>query len=107
MGSSDQPVSDGVCCRQVISLFLMLGYVADYGRGDQPVSDVGLCCRLWEGVSKAVMSSDMQAATNEKYIIEEEQRKHTRERKLNKTEWVPRYFEKDYGGADWIYKHAE
>ena len=77
------------------------------GRGDQPVSDAGLCCRLWEGVSKAVMSSDMQAATNEKYIIEEEQRKQTRERKLNKTEWVPRYFEKDYGGADWIYKHAE
>lgn len=49
----------------------------------------------------------MQAATNEKYIIEEEQRRNTRERKLNKTEWVPRYFEKDYGGLDWIYKHAE
>ncbi|XP_076450983.1 oxysterol-binding protein-related protein 8-like isoform X2 [Babylonia areolata] len=62
--------------------------------------------RLWERVSRAVTTSDMQAATNEKYVIEEEQRKNARDRKLNKTEWVPRYFEKDYGG-DWIYRHAD
>ena len=49
----------------------------------------------------------MQAATNEKYTIEEEQRNGTRERKLKKAEWAPRYFEKDYAGGDWIYKHAE
>ena len=55
-----------------------------------------------------MVTCDMQAATNEKYTIEEEQRKNARERKLNKTEWVPRYFEKDYlNGGDWIYKHAE
>ena len=37
MGRGDQPLSVvGVCCRLwegVISLFLMLGYVADYGKG--------------------------------------------------------------------------
>ncbi|XP_076472177.1 oxysterol-binding protein-related protein 8-like isoform X2 [Babylonia areolata] len=64
--------------------------------------------RLWEGVSRAVVTNDMQAATNEKYAIEEVQRKSARERKLNKTEWVPRFFEKDYlNGGDWIYKHAD
>ncbi|KAL8614450.1 hypothetical protein ACOMHN_007786 [Nucella lapillus] len=64
--------------------------------------------RLWGRVSKAVVTSDMQAATNEKYVVEEEQRKNSRDRKLNKTEWVPRYFEKDYlSGGDWIYRHAD
>lgn len=62
--------------------------------------------RLWEKVSKAVHASDMQVATNEKYVIEEEQRQRARERKLSKTEWVPRYFEKDFSG-DWIYKYAD
>ena len=57
MGKGGQPVSDiGVCCRQVGSLFLTLGCVADrwsacflhWGvlqTGRQPVSDVGVCCR--------------------------------------------------------------
>jgi hypothetical protein len=62
--------------------------------------------RLWEKVSKAVVASDMQAATNEKYVIEEDQRQKARERKVSGTEWTPRFFEKEFSG-DWIYKHAE
>ena len=51
----------------------------------------------------------MQAATNEKYTIEEDQRQKAKERKNSNSEWIPRFFEKDYihNACDWIYKHAE
>ncbi|XP_070199099.1 oxysterol-binding protein-related protein 8-like isoform X4 [Littorina saxatilis] len=63
--------------------------------------------RLWSKVSKAVVAGDMQTATDEKYVVEEEQRKQTRERKQSNVEWMPRYFEKDHLNGGWIYKYAD
>lgn len=64
--------------------------------------------RVWEKVSKAIIAADVRVATEEKYKIEELQRKETRERKSSNVEWKPRFFEKDYlSGSEWIYKHAE
>ena len=63
--------------------------------------------RLWKNVSDAVVSSDMHAATQEKYILEERQRNEAKERKAKMLEWVPRLFERDPLTGDWVYKFVE
>ncbi|XP_078582120.1 oxysterol-binding protein-related protein 8-like isoform X2 [Branchiostoma floridae x Branchiostoma japonicum] len=64
--------------------------------------------KLWQHVSAAIMACDQNKATNEKYILEEQQRKDARERKEKRSDWVPKLFERE--GAEehnWIYKHID
>jgi len=62
--------------------------------------------RLWQHVSEALKNADQTKATEEKYILEEAQRKGAKERKITNTVYVPKHFEQDKLG-DWIYKYAE
>ena len=64
-------------------------------------------CRLWTRVTEALNRGDVQEATQEKYILEEEQRKGHKERKIKMVEWIPKMFERDDITGDWIYKHME
>ena len=64
-------------------------------------------CRLWQHVSDAVLKGDQNAATNEKFILEEAQRKGSRERKAKLEEWVPHLFERDMLTSDWVYRYIE
>lgn len=63
--------------------------------------------RMWMHVSAAVLKQDQTAATNEKFILEDAQRKATRERKAKMLEWMPRLFERNDLTGDWVYKFAE
>ena len=49
----------------------------------------------------------MHTATQEKYILEERQRKEAKERKAKMVEWVPSLFERDLITGDWMYKYVE
>jgi len=63
--------------------------------------------RLWLTVSDSILRSDQTMATNEKYLLEEEQRRLSRERKAKMEEWRPRLFERNIITGDWVYKYAE
>ncbi|XP_030058311.1 oxysterol-binding protein-related protein 5 [Microcaecilia unicolor] len=63
--------------------------------------------RLWEHVTSAINEGDQNKATEEKYMLEEAQRKGTRERKENGTEWSPKLFTYDVSGNEWQYKYEE
>lgn len=63
--------------------------------------------RLWQRVSDAIAAADIQTATNEKFQLEDEQRKSTRERKIKMLDWTPRLFERNMITGDWVYKFAE
>ena len=58
-------------------------------------------------MSIAINNGDQNAATEEKHILEEAQRKGARERKAKMEEWLPRNFERDPITLDWVYKYAE
>ena len=58
-------------------------------------------------MSDAVITSDMKAATEEKFILEERQRTEAKERKAKLEEWVPSLFERDVLTSDWVYKYLE
>ncbi len=64
-------------------------------------------CRMWMHVSEAIAKGDQNAATQEKFILEEVQRTATRDRKLKMEEWTPRLFERDELTGDWVYQYAE
>jgi len=64
-------------------------------------------CRLWIRVSDAVVAADQHTATQEKFLIEEEQRRTARERKIKMVEWIPRLFEQNHITGEWVYKYAE
>ena len=49
--------------------------------------------KLWQNVSKAIKNDDQLAATEEKSILEEQQRAGARERKAIGAEWEPKFFE--------------
>ncbi|XP_051912059.1 oxysterol-binding protein-related protein 8 isoform X2 [Hippocampus zosterae] len=63
--------------------------------------------RLWQNVTKAINSKDQTEATNEKFILEESQRKSARERKAKCEEWNPTLFEQDPVTGEWHYKYAD
>ena len=63
--------------------------------------------RLWARVSEAVSQEDQNAATQEKFLLEEAQRQGAKERKAKMIEWMPRLFERDAITGDWMYKYAE
>jgi len=58
-------------------------------------------------VSDAIACADQHTATQEKFLLEEEQRKLARERKMKMIEWIPRLFERNHITGEWVYKYAE
>ncbi|XP_049330078.1 oxysterol-binding protein-related protein 8 isoform X5 [Astyanax mexicanus] len=63
--------------------------------------------RLWQHVTRAINNKDQTEATNEKFILEEVQRKSARERKAKCEEWIPALFEQDPGTGEWHYRYSD
>uniref|UniRef100_A0A665VM95 Oxysterol-binding protein n=1 Tax=Echeneis naucrates TaxID=173247 RepID=A0A665VM95_ECHNA len=63
--------------------------------------------RLWQHVTRAINNKDQTEATNEKFILEEAQRKSARERKAKCEEWIPALFEQDSITGEWHYRYAD
>ncbi|KAM9771857.1 oxysterol-binding protein-related protein 8 isoform X2 [Syngnathus typhle] len=63
--------------------------------------------RLWQHVTRAVNNKDQTEATNEKFVLEESQRKSARERKAKCEEWNSTLFEQDPVTGEWHYKYAD
>ncbi|XP_031438658.1 oxysterol-binding protein-related protein 8 isoform X2 [Clupea harengus] len=63
--------------------------------------------RLWQHVTRAINNKDQTEATNEKFILEEAQRKSARERKAKCEEWNPSLFEQDSITGEWHYRYAD
>lgn len=62
--------------------------------------------KLWSKCTAALGRNDVHDATNEKYLLEEEQRRGHKERKVKNEEWIPKLFERDLDG-DWVYIHSD
>ncbi|XP_077567278.1 oxysterol-binding protein-related protein 5 isoform X2 [Stigmatopora nigra] len=58
--------------------------------------------RLWQHVTRAIVERDQVRATHEKFVLEEAQRKESRER--GERAWTPRLFYRDPVADDWTYK---
>ncbi|XP_033370158.1 oxysterol-binding protein-related protein 8 isoform X4 [Parus major] len=63
--------------------------------------------KLWQQVTKAINNKDQTEATQEKYILEEAQRKSAKERKLKGEEWTCKLFDQDPVTGEWHYKYAD
>lgn len=63
--------------------------------------------RLWQHVTRAIINKDQTEATNEKYILEEAQRKAARERKAKCEDWMPVLFDQDPATGEWHYRYAD
>ncbi|XP_036375927.1 oxysterol-binding protein-related protein 8 isoform X4 [Megalops cyprinoides] len=63
--------------------------------------------KLWQHVTRAINNKDQTEATNEKFILEEAQRKSARERKAKCEEWSPGLFEQDPITGEWHYRYAD
>ncbi|KAM9754122.1 oxysterol-binding protein-related protein 5 isoform 2-T2 [Menidia menidia] len=61
--------------------------------------------RLWQHVTSAIMDRDQVRATQEKFVLEEAQRKESRER--GDRPWIPRLFQQDPVTSDWTYRHMD
>ncbi|XP_010170809.1 oxysterol-binding protein-related protein 8, partial [Antrostomus carolinensis] len=62
--------------------------------------------KLWQQVTKAINNKDQTEATQEKYVLEEAQRKSAKERKLKGEEWTCKLFDQDSVTGEWHYKYA-
>uniref|UniRef100_A0A8C9FQN2 Uncharacterized protein n=1 Tax=Pavo cristatus TaxID=9049 RepID=A0A8C9FQN2_PAVCR len=63
--------------------------------------------RLWQHVTSAINKGDQHKATQEKFVLEEEQRNAARERRENGTEWKPLLFQHDSTTNEWRYKYED
>ncbi|GCC36771.1 hypothetical protein chiPu_0015269 [Chiloscyllium punctatum] len=63
--------------------------------------------KLWRHVTHAIHNKDQNEATNEKFVLEETQRKAAKQRKAKGEEWVPRLFEQELVTGEWQYKYAD
>ncbi|XP_072566284.1 oxysterol-binding protein-related protein 8-like isoform X2 [Paramormyrops kingsleyae] len=63
--------------------------------------------KLWQHVTRAINNKDQTEATNEKFLLEEAQRKSARERKAKCEAWIPGLFEQDPVTGEWHYKYAD
>lgn len=61
--------------------------------------------RLWQHVTSAIMDRDQLRATQEKFVLEEAQRREARER--GDKSWTPRLFHQDPVTSEWTYRHME
>ncbi|XP_053317939.1 oxysterol-binding protein-related protein 8 isoform X1 [Spea bombifrons] len=63
--------------------------------------------RLWQHVTRAINSKDQILATQEKFVLEEAQRKAAKERKATGDEWTCKLFEQDPISGEWHYRFAD
>ncbi|XP_044136351.1 oxysterol-binding protein-related protein 8 isoform X2 [Bufo gargarizans] len=63
--------------------------------------------RLWQHVTRAINNKDQTEATQEKFVLEEAQRKAAKERKTKGEEWTCHLFEQEPISGDWQYKYAD
>uniref|UniRef100_A0A8C9F453 Oxysterol binding protein like 8 n=1 Tax=Pavo cristatus TaxID=9049 RepID=A0A8C9F453_PAVCR len=63
--------------------------------------------KLWQQVTKAINNKDQTEATQEKYVLEEAQRKSAKERKLKGEEWTCKLFDQDPVTGEWHYRYAD
>ncbi|KFW82294.1 Oxysterol-binding protein-related protein 8, partial [Manacus vitellinus] len=63
--------------------------------------------KLWQQVTRAINNKDQTEATQEKYVLEEAQRKSAKERKLKGEEWTCKLFDQDSITGEWHYKYAD
>ncbi|CAL1281157.1 unnamed protein product [Larinioides sclopetarius] len=63
--------------------------------------------RLWQHVSFAILKGDQIAATEEKTLLEEAQRKAAKERQVKLDKWNPKHFVQDIVTGEWVYKYAD
>ncbi|KAJ8406505.1 hypothetical protein AAFF_G00300790 [Aldrovandia affinis] len=61
--------------------------------------------RLWQHVTSAIASRDQERATQEKFVLEDAQRRETRER--GDRPWSQRLFTLDPASNEWSYKHGD
>lgn len=61
--------------------------------------------RLWQHVTSAIRDRDQMRATQEKFVLEEAQRKEARER--GEKPWTPKLFHQDPATSEWSYRHIE
>lgn len=62
---------------------------------------------MWQRVTIAIKQNDQVSATEEKTIIEDEQRRAIKERRATGIEWHSRLFKIDPNTKEWIYTYAE
>ncbi|XP_041040791.1 oxysterol-binding protein-related protein 10-like isoform X1 [Carcharodon carcharias] len=69
----------------------------------RPIKKQGLfeSRRLWELVTNALQAGNINAATENKHILEERQRAEERQRTATNTLWKPKFFLKE--GDGWVY----
>ncbi|XP_073245268.1 oxysterol-binding protein-related protein 8-like isoform X2 [Porites lutea] len=81
-------------------------YLVDYNTQGEFESE-----KLWTHVSDAIRMNDQEKATNEKFILEEAQRKGHKERRETGEEWIPKLFERDPAAPNainrWVYKYRD
>ncbi|XP_006861097.1 PREDICTED: oxysterol-binding protein-related protein 5 [Chrysochloris asiatica] len=63
--------------------------------------------RLWQHVTRAIVDGDQHRATQEKFILEEAQRRRALERQQTLTPWTPRLFHLDPATQEWQYRHED
>ncbi|XP_025023297.1 oxysterol-binding protein-related protein 5 isoform X1 [Python bivittatus] len=63
--------------------------------------------RLWQHVTSAISKGDQHKATQEKFVLEEEQRHAARERKESGAEWKPLLFWRNAATNEWHYKYED
>lgn len=63
--------------------------------------------KLWINVTNAISRGDQVAATEEKTVLEEQQRRGAQERKVSGEDWIPHYFVPDMMTGEWVYKHVD
>uniref|UniRef100_A0A8C4DUK2 Oxysterol-binding protein n=1 Tax=Dicentrarchus labrax TaxID=13489 RepID=A0A8C4DUK2_DICLA len=61
--------------------------------------------RLWQHVTSAIMDRDQLRATQEKFVLEEAQRRESRER--GDKAWTSRLFHQDPVTSEWTYRHMD
>ncbi|XP_029199808.2 oxysterol-binding protein-related protein 8-like isoform X2 [Acropora millepora] len=81
-------------------------YIVDYTSQGEFESE-----KLWIHVSDAIKVNDQEKATQEKFVLEEAQRKGHRERREKGEDWVPKLFERDPAAPNainrWVYKYRD
>uniref|UniRef100_H2ZFX9 Oxysterol-binding protein n=1 Tax=Ciona savignyi TaxID=51511 RepID=H2ZFX9_CIOSA len=62
---------------------------------------------LWKKVSYAIENQDQIKATEEKFILEQAQRKRAKERTDCNDQWLAKYFDFNDKTNNWVYKHID
>nr|XP_054295492.1 oxysterol-binding protein-related protein 5 isoform X2 [Pongo pygmaeus] len=63
--------------------------------------------RLWQHVTRAISKGDQHRATQEKFALEEAQRRRARERQENLMPWKPQLFHLDPITQEWHYRYED